>query len=222
MNVPGNSISYLGAFLGGVAMSFSPCVYPLLPITIGYIGIKAGASRLKGLFLSLAYVTGMAVTYSALGLMASLTGKFFGKISSSPLTHIFFGIIIVLLGISMLGIFSLSLPQLIKLPALKKKGYPATFFLGLTSGLVISPCVTPALGAILFYLAAKKNIFYGITLLLSFAYGMGLIFILAGTFSAILMGLPKSGKWLVYIKRTFALIIIGMGVYFIFAGISRL
>jgi len=222
MNLQSDSISYIGAFLGGIAISVTPCVYPLLPITLGYIGIKANASKLKGFILSLIYVTGIAVTYSVLGLIASLTGGFFGKISSSPATYLFVGSVVILFSVSMFDIFHISLPQLIKLPPLKKKGYLSIFFLGLSSGLIISPCVTPALGTILFYLATKKNILYGTTLLLTFAYGMGLVFIVAGTFSTILIGLPKLGKWLIYIKRACAFIIMGMGIYFIFVGIGRL
>lgn len=222
MNLQGDSINYISAFLGGIALSVSPCVYPLLPITLGYIGIKATASKLKGFILSFIYVTGIAITYSILGLIASLTGKFFGKISSNPATYIFVGLMVILFGVSMLDILHISLPPLIKLSPSKKKGYLSIFFLGLTSGLVISPCVTPVLGTILLYLATKKNILYGITLLFTFAYGMGLVFIVAGTFSAILIGLPKLGKWMIYIKRVCAFIIIGMGIYFIFIAIRRL
>jgi cytochrome c-type biogenesis protein len=222
MNLSGNPIDYLFAFLGGIALSFTPCVYPLIPISASYIGIKANDSKLKGLSLSLIYVTGVAVTYSLLGLVASLTGKIFGMISEHPLTNIFVGMIILLFGASMLEIFNFPTMNLIKIPIFKKRSFLSTFLLGLISGFIVSPCVTPALGAILVYLTTKRNILYGMTLLLSFAYGMGLILVLTGTFSSILVNLPKSGKWLGYIKKIGALILIGMGIYFIFSGIRRL
>lgn len=222
MNLSGAQLDYLKAFLGGVGISFSPCVYPLLPITVSFIGIRAGTSKFRGLTLSLTYVTGIAVTYSILGLLTSLAGIIFGSIAANPLTYFLVGIVIVLFGVSMFDVFNISLPDLIKLPTLKKQGYFSAFLLGLSSGLIIGPCTTPVLGTILVYLATKKNILYGITLLLSFAYGMGLILVLAGTFSNILIGLPKSGKWMVYIKRIGAAILIVMGIYFIFAGIKRL
>ncbi len=202
-------------------MSFTPCVYPLIPVVIGYIGIKAGTTKFKGFSLSLAYVTGVAVTYSLLGLFASLTGRLFGQISSAALTYIFVGLVIIAFGLSMLELFSLPLPRLIKLPALKEKNYFSTFLLGLSSGLIVGPCTAPALGAILLYLAAKKNIAYGMTVLFSFAYGMGLVLILAGTFGSILVNLPKSGRWLIYMKRLGAAILIGAGLFFIFSGIRR-
>jgi thiol:disulfide interchange protein DsbD len=94
--------------------------------------------------------------------------------------------------------------------------------LGLTSGLIVSPCVTPALGAILVFITTKKNIFYGITLLMTFAYGMGLTLILVGTFSTIILHFPKSGKWLVHVERICAIILIGVGVYFIYNAIRRI
>jgi thiol:disulfide interchange protein DsbD len=221
MNLSGNHVDYLVAFFGGVLLSFTPCVYPLIPISVGFIGVRAAGSKIKGLVLSLIYVTGVAIIYSLLGLMASLTGKFLGAISTHPITSIFVGVIIIVFGLSLFDKFSISLPNIIKLPTIKKGDYFSTFLLGLTSGLIISPCISPVLGAILVYLGTKKNLLYGMTLLLSFAYGMGLVLIVSGTFSSILLGLPKSGKWLILIKRFFALLLIGMGVYFIFNGIRR-
>lgn len=221
MNLLENPVDYLNAFLGGIGIGFTPCVYPLIPVIVGYIGVKAETTKLKGLVLSFAYVTGVAITYSILGLLASLAGRIFGLVASQPVTYIFVGIVIILFGISMFEVFNITLPAPIKLPTLKKKGYFSAFLLGLISGLIISPCTTPVLGAILFYLATKKNILYGITVLLSFAYGMGLVLILAGTFSALLVNLPKAGKWLVYIKRLSAVVLIGIGLYFIFRGIRR-
>jgi thiol:disulfide interchange protein DsbD len=217
-----NPVDYLIAFLGGVLISFTPCVYPLIPVSAGYIGVRAGGSKFKGFTLSLVYVTGVALTYSALGLFASLTATFFGRISSSPVTYLFVGGVIVLFGLSMLDLFTIPLPRIIRLPTLKKQIYFSTFILGLSSGLIVSPCLTPVLASILAYLITKKNLLYGATLLFSFAYGMGLILILVGTFSAVLVNLPKSGKWMIYIKRFFSFLLIGMGIYFIYTGLRRL
>ena len=217
-----NPADYLIAFLGGVLVSFTPCVYPLIPVSAGYIGANSSGSKLKGLTLSLIYVTGIAITYSALGLLVSLTGTIFGRISSSPIAHFIVGGIIILFGLSMLDLFELRLPVIMKQPKLKKQNYFSTFILGLGSGLIVSPCLTPVLGSILAYLTTKKNLVYGATLLFSFAYGMGLILILVGTFSAVLVNLPKSGKWMLYIKRLSSFLLIGMGIYFIYTGLRRL
>jgi thiol:disulfide interchange protein DsbD len=222
MNLSGSPFDYLIAFSGGILLSFTPCIYPLIPVTISFIGIKAGGSKFKGLSLSLVYVTGMAITYSFLGLLASLTGKFFGAFSTNPITNILVGIIMIIFGLFMLDAFQIPAPIFIKLPLFKKQGYLSAFILGLSSGLIISPCISPVLGAILVYLAKKNNIFYGATLLLTFAYGMGLILILIGTFSSVLLSLPKSGRWMMQIKKICAFILIGVGVYFISMGLRRL
>jgi len=220
MNLLNNQLSYLHAFLAGAGLSFTPCVYPLIPVIIGYLGINIEVSRSKGFILSFIYVSGLAVTYSFLGLVASFLGKIFGIFINQALTHIFSGFIIILFGLSMFDLFNLSFPIFVKKEPLKNKSYFSIFFLGLTSGLIVSPCTTPVLGAILVYLATKKNIFYGLALLLSFAYGMGLILILAGTFSSLLLKLPKASKWLNYIKKIGAIILLLSGMYFIFLGIK--
>lgn len=222
MNPSGSPADYLAAFIGGVFVSFTPCVYPLIPISAGYIGVISKGSRLRGLILSLVYVTGVAITYSGLGLFASLSGTFFGKISSHPATYFFVGAVIIFFGLSMLDLFNITAVSLVKQPVFKKQGYLSTFILGLSSGLVASTCLTPVLGSILVYLAAKKNLVYGAALLLSFAYGMGLILVLAGTFSSILASLPKSGKWTACIKKINGLVLLGTGAYFIFTAIRRM
>ena len=222
MSLSGSPLDYLSAFLGGVLISFTPCVYPLIPISAGYIGLNAGNSKFRSFTLSIIYVTGVAVTYSILGLIASVTGQIFGKISSQPVTYLIAGLLIIFFGLSMLDIFTIPLPNIVKLPKQHKKhNYLSTFALGLVSGLVIGPCLTPALAGILTYLAAKKNIVYGMTLLFSCAYGMGLVLILVGTFSGVLAGLPKSGRWMVYAKRLAAGIILFSGAYFVYTGIRR-
>jgi thiol:disulfide interchange protein DsbD len=135
----------------------------------------------------------------------------------------FFGGVMIFLSLSTFDLFHIALPNnIVKLPKHKKHDYHSTFLLGLVSGLVVGPCVTSVLGAILAYIAARKNIFYGATLLFSFAYGMGMILIITGTFSGVLMNLPRPGKWMVNVKRMVALVILAMGVYFIYQGIRRL
>lgn len=221
MQLAYNPTDYIIAFSGGLLMSFTPCIYPLLPVSASYIGLGSSGNKLKAFILSLVYVSGIAVTYSLLGVIASISGTIFGMFSANPITRIIVGLIIVFFGLSMLEVFNISLPLMNRRAPLKKHGVLAVFLFGLTSALMISPCVTPALGSILAYLATKQNIFYGATLLLSFAYGMGFTLIIAGTFSSVLLSLPKSGKWLVYIRRIYAVVLLGMGIYFIITGIRR-
>jgi len=216
MNLQGNSLSYISAFLGGLLVSFSPCVYPLVPVTLGFIGIEAGSSRLRGLILSLIYVLGLAITYSILGLLASLTGALFGRISAHPVSFFIIGNACIIAGLSFFDIININFSR-IRLHHKVKNRNPivSTFLLGLVSGLVAGPCTAPVLGTILIYVATQQNIFYGISLLFVFAYGMGFLLILAGTFSSIFVNLSKSKVWLEGIKKLSGFIMLAMGEYFL-------
>ncbi len=221
MHLSGSQFDFIVAFAAGFLASLTPCVYPLIPVSVGYIVGNAQNSKTKGFFLSLFYVTGIALMYSFLGILAVLTGSIFGKFSSSPLINLIAGILILIFGLSMFDIFNFSLTLNLK-PHLRGKGnYFSALLLGLVSGLMVSPCLTPILGSILAYLSTKKNIFYGGFLLFSFSYGMGLIFIIVGTFGAGIAGLPGSGKWMVIVKKFCAAIMVLAGAYFIFTAIRR-
>lgn len=217
----GSPFDFIFAFFGGLLASLTPCVYPLIPISTGYIIGNAQNSKIKGFLLSLFYVTGIAVTYSSLGILAVSTGRIFGEFSVNPIVNLVSGVLILIFGISMFDLFHFNFTLNLRLPVHRKRSYFLALFLGLVSGLMISPCLTPILGAILAYLSTTKNIFYGGFLLLSFSYGMGLIFILIGTFGVSLTGLPKPGKWMVAVKKICAAIIVLTGLYFIFTTIRR-
>lgn len=197
-------------------MSFSPCVYPLIPVTLAFIGVKSGPQHLRGLFLSLVYVLGLAVTYSILGLVASLTGKLFGQLSRHPVSFLIIGNACLIAGLSFFDVFNINFMGLRLQNKVKTNtGYLSAFLLGLTSGLAVSPCVAPALGAILVIVASKQNIVYGASLLFTFAYGMGFSLILIGTFGGLFLNLTKSGIWLARIKKTCGFLLVAMGEYFI-------
>lgn len=221
MNLLGGPFDFLIAFLGGFLASLTPCVYPLIPVSAGYIVGNAQNSKLKGLFLSLAYVGGIAVTYSFLGMLAVLTGGVFGRFSSSPLLNLIAGAVIFIFGLGMFDLFHFNFIPHLKQPSFRRGSVLSSFFMGLVSGLMISPCLTPILASILAYLSVTGNVFYGAFLLFCFSCGMGLIFIFIGTFGSALAGLPKPGKWMVAIKRICASVIVLSGMYFIFTAIRR-
>ena len=222
MILQGNFLDYIFVFLGGVVMSFTPCVYPLLPVTVGYIGARSSGSKLRGFILSVIYVTGVAITYSVLGLIAALTGRLFGLIAVHPISHIIAGIVFIIFGIALLDVFNISLPEVSLQNRIKLTGFFSVFILGLVSGLVVGPCTAPALGAILIYIGSRQNIIYGMSLMFTFAYGVGTVLILAGTFSGLLVNLPKSGPWLVKIKKVCGLILILAGGYFLIKARSSM
>lgn len=211
-------LAYPIVLLGGVATSFTPCIYPVIPIIIGYIGGQENHSKFIGFTLSSSYVLGMALTYSALGAFAALTGKFFGQIQNNPLVYLIVANIIILFGLSMLGLFSIPVPSFLNRsgPVKKRRGLGGAFGLGLASGFITAPCTVAILGVLLTFIATKQNILFGISLLFSYALGMGFLLILAGTFTGFLIALPKSGMWMKWIQIVFGLFMLALGEYFIF------
>jgi cytochrome c-type biogenesis protein len=210
-------LAYLAVFIGGVLTSFTPCIYPLLPIIVGYIGGSGEHGKFRSFILSLVYVIGMAITYAALGAIAALTGKLFGQVQSNPWIYFIIGNIIILMGLSMLGVFTFTVPVFFqKLQKGKnKKGVLGPFLLGLSSGLIAVPCTAAVMGVVLTYVAAKQNVVFGVTLLFVFALGAGALLLIAGTFTGLLLALPKPGVWTKVVQKIFGWFMIALGEYFL-------
>jgi len=213
-------LTLLAAYLGGVLVSFTPCIYPVIPITVAYVGGQSQGSKLKGFLLSIVYVLGTAVTYTVLGGIAAMSGLFFGQIQTSPWTYFIVANICILMGLAMLDVFTFPLPGFLSQAhtASTKKGVLGGFLLGIASGLVLGPCTAPVLGVLLSYVATKQNVFYGMSLLFVFAFGMGTLLILVGTFTGLLTNLPKAGAWMIKIQKTFGWLLIAIGEYFLFTA----
>ena len=215
-------LAFLAAYLGGLVISFTPCTYPLIPVTVGFIGAQGSSSKLRGFFLSLFYVGGIAFTYSILGGVAALSGRIFGQMQTTPWTYFIMANLCLIMGLSMLDVFSLSLPvpqKFMKLTGDKnKKGFLDSFLIGAVSGVVIGPCTAPALAVLLGYVAVKTNLLLGMSLLFVFAFGMGTLLIIVGTFAGVIAALLKSGKWMTKIKTVFGLILIGAAEYFLYTA----
>ena len=200
-------LAFVAVFAAGALVSFTPCVYPVIPLTLGVIGARSAGGRWKGFILSLVYVLGMALTYAALGLFASLTGKLFGQVGSNPFTYFFVANVCLLMGLSMLGVFAFPQVSLAGKGA-ANGGLFGIFLVGIVSGLIVGPCTAPVLAAILVYVAAKHDVLYGFLLLFTFGYGVGFLLILLGTFTGLIASLPKSGAWLERVKQAFGWILI--------------
>ena len=212
-------LSFLAVYLGGVLISFTPCIYPVIPITAAFIGARGDGSKGKGFVLSLIYVTGMAVTYTILGAVAALSGMLFGEIQSSPWIYFLFGNLCIIMGLSMFDVFSFTVrtPDFVTRVRSGKrtKGIVGSFLMGAATGLVMGPCTAPALAVVLGYAATRQNVVFASGLMFVFALGMGTLLILVGTFAGLLAAIPKSGAWMTRISRIFGCILLGTGEYFL-------
>ena len=215
-------LAFLAAYAGGVLISFTPCTYPLIPVTVGFIGAQGSTSKLRGFVLSIFYVCGLALTYSLLGALAALSGKLFGQMQTTTWTYFIMANLCLFMGLAMLDVFTISLPlpqKIMKLSSNKdKRGFFSSFLIGAASGVVIGPCTAPVLAVLLGYVAMQTNLLLGLSLLFIFAFGMGTLLIILGTFAGLISSLPQSGKWMTKIKFVFGLILIGAAEYFLYTA----
>ncbi|NIR44354.1 MAG: cytochrome C biogenesis protein [Gemmatimonadetes bacterium] len=214
----------LGILFGaGVLTSLTPCIYPMIPITVGIIGGTAGesASRRRTALLTLTYVSGLALFYALLGVIAGLTGQLFGTVSASPWARIAIGNLLLIFGLAMLDVIPVSAPQRLVAWTSRLRGgsYPAVFVLGATSGIVAAPCGAPAFAAVLTWVAGTGSAVLGFLYLFVFSLGMTALLVVVGLFSGALAALPRSGRWMVWVKKAAGLIMLGVAeYYFILAG----
>ena len=213
-----NFMAILFSFLAGLLTSLTPCSYPMIPITIGFIGSRTAKSRKRGFVLAFFYVFGLAVVYSLLGVIAALTGRMFGSFTQHPAVYFVIANICIVFGLAMLEVFHLPSPKFFdKLTIRNLPGSEilSSIILGGSSAIVISTCTTPVLGILLAFVAGKGNMLLGMGMLFVFAYGLGALVIILGTFTGLLVSLPKSGPWLRVVQKVFGVIMIGAGEYFL-------
>lgn len=210
-------LALAAAFVAGLLTSFTPCVYPLIPVTVSVIGAGSVGSRKRALYLSVLYVLGLAAVYAGLGAFAALSGQLFGQISTSKWTFLAVGNIFLIFGLCMLDVFSLQIAPLQKLAAPRRgsSGALGVFFMGGVSALIAGPCTTPVLGSLLGFVALRQNVAFGIAMLFVFSLGLGALLILVGTFAGLVSALPKSGTWMLAVKKIFGVIMIVVGEVFI-------
>jgi thiol:disulfide interchange protein DsbD len=207
----------------GVLTSLTPCIYPMIPITISVISGTAseGQSRLRTLGLTMTYVVGMAMLYATLGLVAGLTGTLFGSVSANPWALLGIGNLLLLFGLVMLDVIPVPVPRRLMDWAGSREGgsYPAVFVLGASSGVVAAPCGAPAFAVVLTWVAATQAGVMGFLYLFVFSLGMTALLVVVGMFSGSLAALPRSGPWMVWTKRIAALLMFGVAqYYFVKAG----
>jgi len=210
----GSALAFAVAFAGGVLTSLTPCVYPLIPITVSVFGAKTARSRRQAVVLSLLYVLGIAATYTALGVGAAVTGRAFGSVMNNPWVLGFVALVFAAMAASMFGAFELQLPASLqaRLNAVGGTGYAGAFAMGLVAGIIAAPCTGPVLAAALTFVATKGSVAFGGGIMFTYALGIGLLFFLIGAFS---VALPKSGAWMDVVKSLFGVALLAAAGLFL-------
>jgi cytochrome c-type biogenesis protein len=206
-------------FVAGLLTSLTPCIYPMIPITASVISgtSKQGQSKGRTLGLTLTYVVGMSTLYAFLGLLAGMSGTLFGSVSANPWALLAVGNLLFLFSLFMLDAIPVPIPRQFMDWAGSQGGgsYGAVFLLGASSGVVAAPCGAPAFAVVLTWVAATQAGIMGFFYLFTFALGMTAILALVGLFSGSIALLPRSGKWMVWIKKGAGIMMIAVAQYYI-------
>ena len=209
-------LSLIFIFLAGLALNLTPCVYPLIPITIGYFGGQAEGKTSRLFLLGVLYVLGMALTYSVIGVVTSLSGAVFGALLQNPVVIIGIALLFVVLALSQFGVYEFKLPDaLVAKAGGAKGGVWGAFFMGLTMGIVAAPCIGPFVLGLVTYVAAKGDPYYGFLMFFVLAVGLGFPYLLLAIFSGKIKSLPRAGVWMEGVKHIFGFLLIGMALYFL-------
>lgn len=200
-------------FLAGLATSLTPCVYPMIAITVSVFGARQAKSKAEAALLSTAFVGGIAALFTPLGVLSALTGMAFGSPLANPWVVGFLVVLFLAMGLSMFGAFELNLP-----PALQNRlaqvggvGYRGAFLIGLAAGVIAAPCTGPVLAVLLSWVGTTRDAGFGALSLFVYSMGLGLLFWVVGTFA---VSLPKSGRWLEGVKSAFGVVMLVLAVYF--------
>jgi len=210
-------------FVAGLVTSLNPCIYPMIPITAGALGgvNVEGRTRRRTIGLTLTYVSGLALFYALLGMIAGMTGSLFGTIGASFWARLIIGNLLLVFALALLDVIPVRLPARLSAWAGSLGGgsYPAVFLLGATSGLVAAPCGAPAFAAVLTWVATTRSAVLGFVYLFVFSLGMTALLVVVGLFSGTLSALPRAGVWMAWIKKAAGVVLLLMAeYYFVKAG----
>ena len=206
----------LGVFAGGMALNLTPCVYPIIPITVSYFGGKSGSGQGRLLGHGLLYLAGLTVTNSSLGVIAALTGGLMGALLQNPLILAGVAAILVFFAASLFGLWELRLPGALSQAASKSyAGYFGSLFMGLTLGVVAAPCIGPFVLGLLTWVASMGSPWTGFLIFFTLSLGLGLPLTVLAMFSGQIDKLPRSGEWMIWVRHLMGWVLLAMAAYFI-------
>lgn len=210
-------------FAAGVLTSFTPCVYPMIPVTVTFIGAAASGSRRRAVTLSATYALGLALVYAALGVVTALLGQQFGDFTRNPWIFGSVSIVMAVFAAAMMGWITIPVPGFagkMQSTGAQKGGYLGALFIGMAAGFVAAPCTAPVLGFLLFYVAQTRDVIWGGTLLFIFAVGLSFLLMILGIFSGMLTAIPRAGRWMNAVKWIFGIGMFAVAGYFMWQAIQ--
>jgi thiol:disulfide interchange protein DsbD len=213
---------FLALFLGGLALNLTPCVFPMLGITVSVFGARRRERPLKVLAHAVAYVLGIAVTYSVLGVVAALTGGLFGSALQNPLVNVGVGLLFIVLSLSMFGLYEMQPPTWVlqRLGGADATSLLGIFLSGLAVGIIAAPCVGPFVVAVLALLAQRGDALFGFQTMFAMSLGLGLPYLFLALFSNLIQSLPRSGDWMLWVKKVFGILLAAIGLYYALIGLA--
>ncbi|MBW2215399.1 MAG: thioredoxin family protein [Deltaproteobacteria bacterium] len=210
--------SYLGAlgliFVAGLATSLTPCVYPMIAVTVSVFGARQAESRSRAALLSTSFVLGIAALFTPLGVVSAMTGSAFGSALASPWVVGTLSALFAVMSLSMFGLFDLALPSGLQNRLAQAGGFGVrgAFVLGFVNGLIAAPCTGPVLAVLLTWVATTGNVAFGALALFIYAIGIGVLFWFVGTFA---VTLPRSGRWVEWTKSAFGIAMLALAFYYL-------
>lgn len=207
--------SIVFVYLAGLLLNLTPCVYPMIPITVGYFGSQSQGRARRSFALASLYVLGMAITYSTLGVTAALTGSMFGRLLQSPAVLVGIALMLVAMSLSSFGLFDIRMPAFLTSRAHARTGLLGSLVMGLFVGVVAAPCIGPFVALLLTFVGKRGDPLLGFLLFFILALGLGTPFLFLGAFSGMIRALPRSGAWMLGVKRIFGLALLLVALYFV-------
>ena len=211
----GLPLTLLVLFVGGLALNLTPCVFPVIPITLGFFAMQSDGRRSRRFALSAAYVLGIVIMYAALGVAAAMAGKLFGAWLQSPAVLIGFAVMMLVFASSMFGLWEFRVPQFIAARSMGRAGVAGAAAMGLLVGIVAAPCVGPVVAALFVLVASLAKPAIGFLMFATLGFGLGFPYLVA------LNALPRPGEWMVHVKRAMGFVLVAMAFYFLRAVVGE-
>ncbi|HEY6195153.1 MAG TPA: cytochrome c biogenesis protein CcdA, partial [Candidatus Eisenbacteria bacterium] len=213
---------FLALFVGGLLLNLTPCVFPMLGITVSIFGARKKEPLPKVLTIAILYVLGICVTYTALGVVAALTGGLFGSALQSVWVNLVLGGLMLVLSLGMFGLYEMQPPSWVmdRLGGAQATNFAGAFGSGLGVGIIAAPCVGPFVVAVLALIAQKGDVGFGVRTMFTLSLGLGFPYLFLATFSNLLQALPRSGDWMVWVKHGLGTLMAALGLYYLCVGLA--